>query len=173
MLNLLAADANANVSVFISRSSKTWITLKTININCYSSIFSYSRSFLRVYVLVLTHLDRAGDFFCCKNTENKPRENRRNDAALVDNCFLFARPLSVNKPNTEVSIQVYSRGRSNTRKLWGQQTGRKPANKFTSVQIYSVLVCRELRSEESCKMFRWGADLHELMSVEQLRLDSR
>lgn len=61
--------------------------------------------------------------------------------SVMINSFLFARPMSVNKPNTEVSIQVYSRGRSNTLKLWEHQTGRKPANIFTSVQIYTQSVC--------------------------------
>ena len=59
-------------------------------------------------------------------------------------CFLFARPMSVNKPNTEVSIQVNNRGRSNTLKLRGHQTGRKPANFFTSVHICSH------------QLFRWN-----------------
>lgn len=47
--------------------------------------------------------------------------------------FLFARPMSVHKPNTEVSIQFYSRGRSNTLKLRGHQTGR---NQQTSSHLY-------------------------------------
>lgn len=57
--------------------------------------------------------------------------------------FLFARPMTVNKPNTEVSIQVYSRGRSNTLKLRGHQTGR---NQQTSSHLYKSTVTPQLQN---------------------------
>lgn len=78
------------------------------------------------------------------------RETRRSWLTFF---FLFARPISVNKPKTEVSIQVYSRGRSNTLKLRGHQTGRKPANIFTSVQIYSQSVSRLTAAHCLCSLY--------------------
>lgn len=70
-------------------------------------------------------------------------EKASDEGAVMANSFLFARPMSVNKPNTEVSIQVYSRGRSNTLKLWGHQTGR---NQQTSSHLYKSTVTPQLQN---------------------------